>query len=293
MDLSTIGVIIMSFLGISATALAVVTYIDQTNIMTCPSGYSSCTVYYFVNGNQVGSKKINVGDTFQAKMSGNCKAGYLNNYQCSGNYLQRQYMNSDCSTVWKNSQRCTYGCSNNQCNPRPTTTTTVRPTTTTTTTIPPIDNSRLYVWHGSSTTNSPLYIAKDNALCDFQYPYLEKSDDIRVDALWSSTGKYVYISFDAPVGVSDTHNILWEGHAEGKCGAYYCSGASLYVWNWGTNKYVLFDKYDTSTIFYPNTDYTLTASVPSTGYTNQGIVHFIVVSNYVTAMIYTDYIHIQ
>jgi hypothetical protein len=38
--------------------------------------------------------------------------------------LQRQYQNSDCSLVWKNSKYCSYGCSNNACNLKQTTTTT-------------------------------------------------------------------------------------------------------------------------------------------------------------------------
>jgi hypothetical protein len=45
-----------------------------------------------------------------------CYAGYTNNYQCSGNELQRQYQNSDCSTYWQNVQPCSNGCSYNQCN---------------------------------------------------------------------------------------------------------------------------------------------------------------------------------
>jgi len=103
---------------------AITQYFGQTNILTCPAGLKSCTVKYLVNGNQIGSKNINPGDTFQATITGNCLIKYLDSYQCSGNYLQRLYQNSGCSTVWKNYQNCYYGCSNSACNPKPTTTTT-------------------------------------------------------------------------------------------------------------------------------------------------------------------------
>ena len=44
-----------------------------------------------------------------------CKAGYQNQYQCSGKYSQRLYNNSDCSSRWINFKYCGFGCANGVC----------------------------------------------------------------------------------------------------------------------------------------------------------------------------------
>lgn len=44
-----------------------------------------------------------------------CEAKYLDEYQCSNNWLMRRYQNSDCVLEWKSYQLCDYGCENNQC----------------------------------------------------------------------------------------------------------------------------------------------------------------------------------
>jgi hypothetical protein len=130
-NLTTICAIILSFLVISATVLAVVSYLDQTNTLTCPiTGYSSCSVKLYRNGNVYNTLTISPGSTFKAELYGNCQARYTGNLQCSGNYIQKEYKNTDCSLTWKNYQYCTYGCENSVCKPKP--------TTTTTTTTPPI-----------------------------------------------------------------------------------------------------------------------------------------------------------
>ncbi|MEM5772925.1 MAG: hypothetical protein QXL86_01725 [Candidatus Aenigmatarchaeota archaeon] len=48
-----------------------------------------------------------------------CQAGYLNEYRCSGNRVQRKYLYSDCSTSWINWEYCSYGCSSGACLPKP------------------------------------------------------------------------------------------------------------------------------------------------------------------------------
>lgn len=59
-----------------------------------------------------------------------CTPQYTGNYQCSGNELQQQYQNSDCSTTWQNVQYCSNGCfNNNQCASQSTTTTFTTTTT--------------------------------------------------------------------------------------------------------------------------------------------------------------------
>jgi len=48
-----------------------------------------------------------------------CSEGWLDNYRCSGNSLQREYRYSDCRKEWKEVQSCYYGCENNRCNSKP------------------------------------------------------------------------------------------------------------------------------------------------------------------------------
>lgn len=45
-----------------------------------------------------------------------CDGGYLDEYRCSGNYLQRIYQYSNCVKVYRNYRFCNNGCSNNKCN---------------------------------------------------------------------------------------------------------------------------------------------------------------------------------
>ena len=66
----------------------------------CPSGYS-CEAGYCV---KVTTTTIPT-----------CTPGYLDEYRCSGNWLQRKYIYSDCSTTWFNWEYCDYGCSGGSC----------------------------------------------------------------------------------------------------------------------------------------------------------------------------------
>lgn len=45
-----------------------------------------------------------------------CQVGYVDNYTCSGDWIQRQYRHSDCTFSWENYQYCTSGCANGKCN---------------------------------------------------------------------------------------------------------------------------------------------------------------------------------
>jgi hypothetical protein len=44
-----------------------------------------------------------------------CTPGYLDEYRCLGNWVQRKYQYSDCSTSWINWEYCDYGCSSGSC----------------------------------------------------------------------------------------------------------------------------------------------------------------------------------
>lgn len=48
-----------------------------------------------------------------------CEPRYLNEYRCSGSWVQRKYQYSDCSTSWVNWEYCAYGCSDGSCLPKP------------------------------------------------------------------------------------------------------------------------------------------------------------------------------
>ena len=44
-----------------------------------------------------------------------CNAQYLDQWQCSGNWRQRKYQNSDCTYVWQDYEYCSNGCSSGEC----------------------------------------------------------------------------------------------------------------------------------------------------------------------------------
>ena len=44
-----------------------------------------------------------------------CEARYLDEWQCSGDWRERKYQNSDCSVVWQNYEYCSNGCSSGHC----------------------------------------------------------------------------------------------------------------------------------------------------------------------------------
>lgn len=44
-----------------------------------------------------------------------CQSGYLNEYKCSGNNIQKKYQYSDCSFTWVHNYYCAYGCDNGNC----------------------------------------------------------------------------------------------------------------------------------------------------------------------------------
>lgn len=58
---------------------------------------------------------------YHVSLNFKCLSGYLQEFRCNGKYIQQKYQSSTCATSWKNKQYCTYGCSDNQCNPKPTT----------------------------------------------------------------------------------------------------------------------------------------------------------------------------
>lgn len=51
--------------------------------------------------------------------SPSCKSGYINEYRCSGNNIQKKYQYSDCSFTWVHDWHCIYGCENAACLPEP------------------------------------------------------------------------------------------------------------------------------------------------------------------------------
>jgi micrococcal nuclease len=53
--------------------------------------------------------------TIQSKESPSCQTGYLEEYRCSGNWLEQKYQNSDCTISWKLKEYCIYGCSEGKC----------------------------------------------------------------------------------------------------------------------------------------------------------------------------------
>ncbi len=46
-----------------------------------------------------------------------CEVGYLDEYRCDGNNIQRKYQHSNCSFSWVFNELCSYGCENAKCKP--------------------------------------------------------------------------------------------------------------------------------------------------------------------------------
>jgi hypothetical protein len=94
---------------------------DCKGYKTC--GYSKSQSYdspgsYTFRGYAYGENGLsasNNGASVTVTVGGGCTPSYLNNYQCSGDWKQREYQYSDCSTTWKNYQYCSQGCQNGQC----------------------------------------------------------------------------------------------------------------------------------------------------------------------------------
>jgi len=64
-----------------------------------------------------------------------CASQYFDDYMCDGSWKQQRYQGSDCSTTYKNTEFCQFGCSSGVCNPKPATTTTTTTVTTSTTSV--------------------------------------------------------------------------------------------------------------------------------------------------------------
>ncbi len=77
----------------------------------CSGNSMSSTSYTCSYGCEAGACKLHIEPS--------CDPQYLDNYQCSRNWVQREYQNTDCSTVWKNWELCEHGCENGVCKSEP------------------------------------------------------------------------------------------------------------------------------------------------------------------------------
>ena len=50
-------------------------------------------------------------------LPGSCGSGFTGEFRCFGNYIQRQYTESDCTKSWKMTEYCPYGCLGGGCVP--------------------------------------------------------------------------------------------------------------------------------------------------------------------------------
>ncbi|MEM5766132.1 MAG: hypothetical protein QW423_00620 [Candidatus Aenigmatarchaeota archaeon] len=93
---------------IGATCIYVVTQKKWINIGTC---YQDCNPGYVYQSGYYTK-------TITTRPPSNCESKYLNEFRCSGSWLQRKYLYSDCSTSWVDWEYCSYGCLNGRCSPR-------------------------------------------------------------------------------------------------------------------------------------------------------------------------------
>jgi len=55
-------------------------------------------------------EKLQQQEEAQQYISPSCQSGYTNEYKCSGDWSQKKYQYSDCSSVWIMYEGCQYGC---------------------------------------------------------------------------------------------------------------------------------------------------------------------------------------
>jgi len=88
--------------------------------MVCEDGEWQCHDHgaYCSHCDHCGDGVCNCDETYSSCPSDcepECDAGYLLDYRCDGDWRQRKYQRSDCSTIWKNYEYCDYGCYNGYC----------------------------------------------------------------------------------------------------------------------------------------------------------------------------------
>jgi hypothetical protein len=124
--------------GGNVNFVAYVCRADDTNCqaMICDSfdpyyvyvpGHSTRTLSCSRTADELGLHKIKVvysgcgidptiySSVFNVKPYPACAAGYLNNFQCLGNWKQQLYQFADCRTEWRNVLYCEHGCSEGKC----------------------------------------------------------------------------------------------------------------------------------------------------------------------------------
>lgn len=61
----------MGIMVIPVIVIANTLFLDQTNILICPtSGYTNCEVKYYIDNSEIGNNTLNPGQTFQAELYG-------------------------------------------------------------------------------------------------------------------------------------------------------------------------------------------------------------------------------
>ncbi len=73
---------------------------------------------YCYQCDHVGDGICNCGETYQTAPMDcrpECDDGWLSDYRCHDDWVQRKYQYSDCSIDWVNLEYCEYGCENNHC----------------------------------------------------------------------------------------------------------------------------------------------------------------------------------
>ncbi|RLJ10126.1 MAG: hypothetical protein DRP15_01080, partial [Candidatus Aenigmatarchaeota archaeon] len=102
-------------------------YVDDilvgSGTLTLGSGSSSevTTPYDFVQGNHEVKLKATSDcgaidyQTMMYVVGGECEEGYLDEYRCSGNWIQRRYRYENCTLVWLNYDYCPQGCVDGYC----------------------------------------------------------------------------------------------------------------------------------------------------------------------------------
>ena len=93
---------------------------DVKQYMICEDGDWQCHNHgaYCSHCDHCGDGSCNCDETYSSCPSDcepKCDPGYLLDYRCDGDWRQRKYQRSDCSTTWKNYEYCDYGCYNGYC----------------------------------------------------------------------------------------------------------------------------------------------------------------------------------
>lgn len=96
-----------------------ITHYNGYVIFTLYQGEYTVTAWHEDYGEREQKVYVRGGTTkdISVCLPGDCNEGYSGEFRCFGDYVQRQYVESDCTKRWRIVEECPYGCAGGSCVP--------------------------------------------------------------------------------------------------------------------------------------------------------------------------------